>query len=77
MQTHLADVLTLFFILNNILSESLRLVQTWSFQLLPYPSSILAACSKLWLREANQDFVGGPVVKTLHFQCKGHRFDPW
>ena len=52
-------------------------MQTWSFQLLPYPSSILAAYSKLWLREANQDFPGGPVVKTLHFQCKGHRFDPW
>ena len=23
------------------------------------------------------DFPGGPVVKTLQFQCKGHRFDPW
>ena len=23
------------------------------------------------------DFPGGPVVKTPHFQCKGHRFDPW
>ena len=22
-------------------------------------------------------FPGGPVVKTLHFQCTGHRFDPW
>ena len=20
---------------------------------------------------------GGPVVKTLHFQCRGHGFDPW
>ena len=79
-QTHLVDVLTLFFFFffsfNNILSESLRLMQTWSFQLLPYPSSILAAYSKLWLRKAKQDFPGGPVVKTLHVQCKGHRFDP-
>ena len=24
-----------------------------------------------------QDFPGDPMVKTLHFQCKGHRFDPW
>ena len=23
------------------------------------------------------DFPGGPVVKTLGFQCKGRRFDPW
>ena len=23
------------------------------------------------------NFPGGPVVKTLHFQCRGHRFDPW
>ena len=22
-------------------------------------------------------FPGGPVVKTLHFHCRGHRFDPW
>ena len=25
----------------------------------------------------NRDFAGGPVVKTRHFQCRGHRFDPW
>ena len=23
------------------------------------------------------DFPGGPVVKTPHFQCGGHGFDPW
>ena len=23
------------------------------------------------------DFPGGPVVKTPHFQCRGHRFNPW
>ena len=23
------------------------------------------------------EFSGGPVVKTLHFQCRGHGFDPW
>ena len=23
------------------------------------------------------DFPGGQGVKTLHFQCRGHRFDPW
>ena len=22
-------------------------------------------------------FPGGPVVKTLSFQCRGHGFDPW
>ena len=25
----------------------------------------------------NGEFPGSPVVKTLHFQCRGHRFDPW
>ena len=24
-----------------------------------------------------RDFPGGPVVKTLYFQCKGRGFDPW
>ena len=23
------------------------------------------------------DFCGGPVVKTLCSQCRGHGFDPW
>ena len=23
------------------------------------------------------DFSGGPAVKTPHFNCKGHGFDPW
>ena len=23
------------------------------------------------------DFPGGPVVRTLHFQCRGHIFNPW
>ena len=23
------------------------------------------------------DFVGGPVVKTPHFHCRGHGVDPW
>ena len=24
-----------------------------------------------------QDFLVPQVVGTLHFQCRGHRFDPW
>ena len=24
-----------------------------------------------------RDFLGGPVVKTLRFRCRGHGFDPW
>ena len=24
-----------------------------------------------------REFPGGPVVRTLCFQCRGHRFDPW
>ena len=25
----------------------------------------------------SRDFPGGPVVRTLPFQCRGHRFDSW
>ena len=25
----------------------------------------------------SEDFPGGPVVKTLHFHCRGRGFDPW
>ena len=25
----------------------------------------------------NKEFPGGPVVKALHAQCAGHRFDTW
>ena len=23
------------------------------------------------------DFPGGPMVRTLHFHCRGHGLDPW
>ena len=25
----------------------------------------------------NRDFLGGPVAKTLHSQCRGPEFNPW
>ena len=28
-------------------------------------------------REHLRDFPANPVVKTLHSQCRGHRFNPW
>ena len=28
-------------------------------------------------RHVKRDFPGGPVVQTLCFCCRGHRFDPW
>ena len=24
-----------------------------------------------------REFPGGPAVRTLHFHCRGHVFDPW
>ena len=24
-----------------------------------------------------REFSGGPVVRTPHFHCRGHRLDPW
>ena len=32
---------------------------------------------KIELKKENWDFPGGPVVKTPHFQCRGHGFSPW
>ena len=29
------------------------------------------------IEQVRRDFPGGPVVKTLRFQCRGHMFDPW
>ena len=28
-------------------------------------------------KDRNGGFHGGPMVKTPHFPCKGHKFDPW
>ena len=28
------------------------------------------------LKRPSQNFPGGPVVKTPHFHCRGHGFDP-
>ena len=28
-------------------------------------------------KDRNQDFPGGPVVKTLCFHCRGHGYKPW
>ena len=27
--------------------------------------------------QGGMGFPGGPVVKTLHFHCRGRGFDPW
>ena len=32
---------------------------------------------KVKVKKVKGDFPGGPVVKTLGFQCRGHRFNPW
>ena len=29
------------------------------------------------LRNKSRDFPGSPVVRALHFQRKGHRYDSW
>ena len=28
-------------------------------------------------KKHNKNFPSGPVVKTAHFQCRGHGFDSW
>ena len=29
------------------------------------------------VKKTNGDFPGSPVAQTLHFQWRGHGFDPW
>ena len=31
----------------------------------------------LGFKPSSWDLPGGPAVKTLHFHCRGHGFDPW
>ena len=53
-------------------SEANNIVQSGDSPLLSTPPE--KGChllKKMW------DFLGGPVVKTQHFPCRGHRFDPW
>ena len=42
------------------------------FEMLHYNGRALSVES-----QSSGYFPGGPVVKTLHFHCKGHGFDPW
>ena len=39
-----------------------------------HPIFFLFSLDKL---ELVWEFLGGPVVKTWHFHCQGHRFNPW
>ena len=32
---------------------------------------------KVYILKMCGDFLGGPVVKTLSFQCRGNGFCPW
>ena len=32
---------------------------------------------KIRLQFITEDFPGDPVVNILHFQCRGHEFNPW
>ena len=54
----------------------------WQWTFLAWKSSMLSFFfwqeHPMFLKETCPgDFPGGPVVKTLSFQCKGCRFNPW
>ena len=44
-------------------------------------SSFFLAVSRISYKKKKEflqgNLPGGPVVKTLHFQCMGHGFNPW
>ena len=44
-----------------------------------HPTPSISLCSPTWnlSKHFGWDFPGSPVVKTLHFPCRGHRFDSW
>ena len=47
----------------------------WGWILAPEPT-VPAAAQGISIRNKG-DFPGGPVVKTLSFQCRGSGFGPW
>ena len=32
---------------------------------------------RVTIKSYDREFLAGPVVRTLHFHFRGHRFDPW
>ena len=40
-------------------------------------SMMVSGCQKNCVKKDSGDFLGGPVVKILHFHCRDCRFDSW
>ena len=38
--------------------------------------SVSLAITEMEIKAKMRDFPGGPVVRALHFHCRGHRSDP-
>ena len=38
---------------------------------------IILSSPALTIKSQNRDFPGGPVVRTLYFHCREHKFSPW
>ena len=45
--------------------------------LAPLPSLFPLLATGFFPMSLSPDFPGDPVVKTLHFQWRGHGFSPW
>ena len=37
----------------------------------------MLVCLCSFKKTEKSDFPGGPAAKSLHYQCRGPRFDPW
>ena len=63
-------MVTISFMLSLYLGRKLQ-ERSWKTLDMNYKIKCKIKSNNIW------DFPGGPVVKTLHFHCRGHRFDPW
>ena len=57
-----------------LLSERRQLENVTYFMI---PTLQHSGKGRIGLKRDWGDFPGSPVVKTTHFQCRGHGFDPW
>ena len=67
-----------FFMIHYSFNKQIRANQWWAKQagVFPEDSHIILAGRRKQNKKITRDFSGGPVAKTLRFQCRGPRSDP-
>ena len=59
-------------------ADSMISLFTWADQFPILQKTVTLGLSASWNKKGhNWDFPGSPVVRTLSFHCRGHKFNPW